>query len=221
MTAALGQVDEKVHRAPDLGGGVVWLDQGAPVPHHISGYRGHVVLVDFWEYTCINCIRDFTVIKRWYSKYHQYGFDVIGVHYGEFNIGFKVSNVRDAAQRFRLPWAVVADQEGSAWKAYASQGWPNRYLIDAKGQIVMRIFGEGNNGVMEAKIRDLLAAEHPEVMKIDLIRTTTNSGRSAEALRRRLTWASYMGAARSRIWAAITRVMCQISCRSTRLRMAE
>lgn len=165
---ARGQVDEKVHPAPDFGAGVVWLDQGAPAPHHISGYRGHVVLIDFWEYTCINCIRDFAVIKRWYTKYHQYGFDVIGVHYGEFNIGFNVNNVRDAAQRFRLPWPIVADQEGTTWKAYASQGWPNRYLIDAKGQIVMQIFGEGNNRVMETKIRDLLAGEHPEVMKIDL-----------------------------------------------------
>jgi len=167
-TAASGQVDEKVHRAPDFGAGVVWLDQGSRAPHRISGYRGHVVLIDFWEYTCINCIRDFAVIKRWYSKYHQYGFDVIGVHYGEFNIGFNANNVRDAAQRFHLPWAVVADQEGATWKAYASQGWPNRYLIDAKGQIVMQIFGEGNNRVMETKIRDLLAVELPEVMKIDL-----------------------------------------------------
>ncbi len=166
--AAQAQVDEKVHPAPDFGEGVVWLDKGAPVPHHISGYRGHVVLIDFWEYTCINCIRDFGVIKRWYGKYHQYGFDVIGVHYGEFNIGFDVDNVREAAQRFRLPWPIVADQQGTTWKAYASQGWPNRYLINPQGQIVMQLFGEGNNRPMETKIRELLAVDHPEVMKIPL-----------------------------------------------------
>ncbi len=166
---ALGQLDRTVHRAPDFSGaGVTWLDQGAPVPHHISGYAGHVLLIDFWEYTCINCIRDFGVIKRWYSKYHSYGFDVVAVHYGEFNIGFDVNNVRTAAQRFRLPWPVVADQNGSLWKAYEVQGWPTRFLVDPQGSIVMKAFGEGNNREMETKLRELLAAAHPEVMKIDL-----------------------------------------------------
>jgi thiol-disulfide isomerase/thioredoxin len=165
---AQAQVDETVRRAPDFGSGVVWLDEGAPVPHHISEYHGRVVLIDFWEYTCINCIRDFGVVKHWYGKYHAYGLDVIGIHYGEFAMGFDVSNVKAAAKRFRLPWPVVADQNGSAWKAYASKGWPNRYLIDPDGKIVMSVFGEGNSRVMEAKLRDLLAAAHPEVAKIDL-----------------------------------------------------
>jgi thiol-disulfide isomerase/thioredoxin len=164
----MAQVYEKVHPAPDFGSGVVWLDQDARVPHHISDYRGRVVLIDFWEYTCINCIRDFGVIKRWYRKYHPYGFEVIGVHFGEFNIGFEVKNVRAAAQRFQLPWPIVADQNGTTWKAYESQGWPNRYLIDPRGQIVMQVFGEGNNSAMEAKLRELLAVEHPEVAKIAL-----------------------------------------------------
>jgi thiol-disulfide isomerase/thioredoxin len=162
------QVDQTVHKAPDFGSGNVWLDEGAPAPHHITEYRGRVVLVDFWEYTCINCIRDFGVVKRWYSKYHSFGFDVIGVHYGEFNIGFDVNNVRTAAKRFRLPWPVVADQNGTTWKAYDSKGWPSRYLIDTQGNIIMNVFGEGNDRVMEAKIRDLLAVGHPEVAKIDL-----------------------------------------------------
>ncbi|MGC2108702.1 MAG: redoxin domain-containing protein [Candidatus Korobacteraceae bacterium] len=167
-TPVFSQVDQKTRPAPDFGEGDVWLDQGAPVPHHISDYRGKVVLVDFWEYTCINCIRDFGVIKRWYTKYHQYGFDVIGVHYGEFAIGFDPDNVRMAAQKYHLPWAVVADQKGSAWKAYDSKGWPDRFLIDPQGNIVMSVFGEGNNQVMETRIRELLALAHPEVLKIPL-----------------------------------------------------
>ena len=160
-------VDLKVHPAPDFGEGVVWLDEGA-TPHHIADYRGKVVLVDFWEYTCINCVRDFGVLKRWYTKYHPYGFEVIGVHYGEFEIGFDVNNVRDAAKSVKLPWPVVADQKGTTWKAYQSQGWPERYLIDPQGQIVMSVFGEGNNLQMETKIRELLAVAHPEVLKIPL-----------------------------------------------------
>jgi len=166
--AMFGQVDQKAFPAPDFGAGIVWLDQGAPVPHHISGYRGHVVVIDFWEYTCINCIRDFGVLKRWYVRYHPYGFEVIGVHDGEFNIGFDVNNVRVAAQRFRLPWPVVADQDHTTWKAYAVEGWPDRFLVDPQGTVVMKVFGEGNNRVMETKLRDLLAVEHPEVMKVDL-----------------------------------------------------
>ena len=165
---AAAQVDRKEYPAPDFGAGSVWLDQGAPVPHHIAEYRGHVVLIDFWEYTCINCIRDFGVVKRWYVKYHPYGFEVIGVHDGEFNIGFDANNVRAAAQRFRLPWPVVADQSHTTWKAYAVEGWPDRFLVDPKGTVVMKVFGEGNNGLMEAKLRELLAIAHPEVMKVEL-----------------------------------------------------
>jgi thiol-disulfide isomerase/thioredoxin len=161
-------VDQTVRRAPDFGAGTVWLDEGAPAPHHIADYKGKVVLVDFWEYTCINCVRDFAVVKRWYGKYHSYGFEVVGVHYGEFNIGFDVSNVGAAAKRFRLPWPVVADQQGTTWKAYNAEGWPDRFLIDQKGNIVLKVFGEGNNRVMESKLRDLLAVDHPEVMKVEL-----------------------------------------------------
>jgi len=152
-------------KAPDFSSDAVWLDSGAKVPHSMKAYRGRVVLIDFWEYTCINCIRDFAVLKRWYAKYHSYGFEIIGVHFGEFAIGYKPENVRQAAQRFQLPWPIVADINGSIWKAYKSESWPNRYLIDPDGQIVLHIEGEGNNAPMEARIRELLMPHHPEVAK--------------------------------------------------------
>lgn len=162
---AFPQTIQIARPAPDFSPDVEWIDQGARVPHRMKGYRGHVVLIDFWEYTCINCIRDFAVVKRWYAKYHQYRFDVIGVHYGEFAIGHNTENVRRAAKRFRLPWPVLSDVHGSVWNAYGSQAWPNRYLIDQKGNIVMQVEGEGNNLPMENKLRELLAKDHPEVMK--------------------------------------------------------
>lgn len=155
-------------KAPNFSKDAVWIDADASVPHTISGYRGHVLLIDFWEYTCINCIRDFAVLKRWYAKYHSYGFDIVGVHYGEFAIGFKPANVRAAAKEYRLPWPIVADVKGSIWKAYDSEAWPNRYLIDPKGNIAMHIEGEGNNRAMEEKIRKLLSPDHPEIRKIAL-----------------------------------------------------
>jgi len=157
-------------KAPDLNGGE-WIDSGSEghkVPHSIKGYRGQVLLVDFWEYTCINCIRDFSALKRWYGKYHPYGFEVVGVHYGEFPMGYKAENVRQAAKRFRLPWPVVADLQGLIWKAYNSDVWPNRYLIDQNGDIVMHLEGEGHNQGMEEKIRALLAPAHPEVSQLPL-----------------------------------------------------
>jgi len=153
-------------RAPEFSSDAVWLDSGAKVPHSIKAYRGRVVLIDFWEYTCINCIRDFVVLKRWYAKYHPFGLEIIGVHFGEFAIGYKPENVRRAAQRFQLPWPIVADLNGSIWKAYKSESWPHRYLIDPTGEIVLHIEGEGNNAPMEAKIRELLAAQHSEVAQI-------------------------------------------------------
>ena len=168
--AAFAQVDTVIHPAPEFPKDVDWLDQGDPVPHSIKGYRGHVLLIDFWEYTCINCIRDFAVVKRWYNKYHSYGFDVLGVHYGEFAIGHNTANVRSAARRLRLPWPVVSDVNGAFWKVYASNVWPNRYLIDQDGEIVLQVEGEGNNRLMEEKIRDLLAETRPLVKGVALDR---------------------------------------------------
>ncbi len=167
-TAFAQHIDTTVRPAPDFGADGVWLDQGAPVPHHIADYKGKVVLIDFWEYTCINCIRDFAVLKQWYTKYHPFGLEIIGVHYGEFNIGFDVNNVRQGAEQYHLPWPVLADLKGTTWKAYDAQGWPDRFLIDQQGKIVMSVFGEGGNLPMEEKIRALLAVSHPEVLKVPI-----------------------------------------------------
>lgn len=167
---ALGRAQEP-QKAPNFSSDAVWIDTGAAgkkVPHSINGYRGHVLLIDFWEYTCINCIRDFSVLKRWYAKYHEYGLDIVGVHFGEFPMGYSAQNVRDAAIRFQLPWPILADLHGSIWNEYKSNVWPNRYLIDPRGDIVMHVPGEGNNRPMEEKIRELLVQSHPQVATLPL-----------------------------------------------------
>lgn len=171
VTQFASAADQKREKAPNFTSDAQWIDTGAAgkkVPHSIKGYRGHVLLIDFWEFTCINCIRDFSVLKRWYAKYHADGFDIVGVHFGEFAIGFNADNVRDAAKRFQLPWPIVADTNGSIWRAYHSDSWPNRYLIDPEGDIVLHVAGEGNNLPMEEKIRELLLPTHPEVNQIPL-----------------------------------------------------
>ena len=105
-------------------------------------------------------------MKRWYAKYHADGFDIVGVHFGEIAMGYNADNVREAAKRFQLPWPVVADLHGSIWRAYHSDVWPNRYLIDQNGDIILHIEGEGNNRPMEEKIRELFSKIHPEVSQI-------------------------------------------------------
>lgn len=171
VTASLLAADGSPVKAPNFTSDAQWIDTGAAgkkVPHSIKGYRGHVLLIDFWEYTCINCIRDFRILKRWFAKYHTDGFDIVGVHFGEFAMGYNADNVREAAKRFQLPWPIVADLHGSIWREYHSDVWPNRYLINQNGDIVLHIEGEGNNRPMEEKIRELLVPAHPEVSQIPI-----------------------------------------------------
>ncbi|HKT13632.1 MAG TPA: redoxin domain-containing protein [Terriglobia bacterium] len=135
-----------------------WIDSP---PLTMDRLRGKVVLIDFWEYTCINCIRTFAENKKWYERYHQYGFDIIGVHCPEFDVAYRVSNVRTAVKRFGLPYPVVVDGNFLIWRAYHNSTWPNRFLIDAKGYIRFDRSGEGADGALEQAIQELLKEAHP------------------------------------------------------------
>jgi thiol-disulfide isomerase/thioredoxin len=138
--------------------GTVWLDSS---PLTMAALRGKVVLVDFWEYTCINCIRTFATNKRWYQWYHNDGFEIVGVHAPEFDFAYNVDNVRVAVKRFGLPYPIVTDDWFYIWKSYHNQGWPGRYLIDAKGNIRFSRIGEGGDVAFESAIRKLLVEAHP------------------------------------------------------------
>ena len=135
-----------------------WINSS---PLAMSGLRGKVVLIDFWEYTCINCIRTFAENKKWYERYHKYGFEIIGVHCPEFDIAYRVRNVRDAVKRFGLPYPVVVDDHFLIWHAYHNSTWPNRFLIDAKGYIRYDRSGEGGDSALEHAIQQLLKEAHP------------------------------------------------------------
>jgi hypothetical protein len=114
-------------------------------------------------------------------------------------MGYEVQNVRDAARRFRLSWPVLADIDGSVWKAYNSNVWLNRYLVDQNGEIVMHVEGETNNHALEEKIHELLVATHSEVAKIALD-PDENAFMPQSAFRRmRRMWATGSDGARSRI----------------------
>gem|GEM_PF-506479 len=140
--------------------GVEWINSQ---PLTMAGLRGKVVLVDFWEYTCINCIRTFAENKKWYERYHKYGFEIIGVHCPEFDIAYRVRNVRAAVKRFGLPYPVVVDDGFVIWNAYHNSTWPNRFLIDAKGYVRYDRSGEGADGALEHAIQQLLQEAHPRL----------------------------------------------------------
>ncbi len=135
-----------------------WINSS---PLTMSGLGGKVVLIDFWEYTCINCIRTFAENEKCYERYHKYGFEIIGVHDPEFDIAYSAENVRTAVKRFGLPYPVVVDSDFRIWKAYHNSTWPNRFLIDAKGFVRFNRAGEGGDSALERAIQQLLQEARP------------------------------------------------------------
>jgi cytochrome c biogenesis protein CcdA/thiol-disulfide isomerase/thioredoxin len=119
--------------------------------------RGKVVLVDFWTYSCINCIRTLPYVRRWYEKYKDQGLVVVGVHTPEFAFEKKTANVEKAVKQFGIPYPVAIDSRYGTWNAYSNQFWPAHYLIDAQGRIREVHFGEGDYKKTEKAIQSLLA----------------------------------------------------------------
>lgn len=138
--------------------GITWINSR---PLTMRALRGKVVLIDFWEYTCINCIRTFAANKRWYERYRRDGFVLIGVHDPEFDIAYSVKNVRRAVKRFGLTYPIVVDDKFEIWNSYHSNSWPNRFLIDAKGNVRYHRVGEGGDAAFEHAIQKLLQEAHP------------------------------------------------------------
>ncbi len=141
-------------QAPEFTGIEKWLNSE---PLTMQQLRGKVVLVDFWTYTCINCIRTLPYVKSWNEKYKDQGLTVIGVHTPEYPFERSTDNVKTAIKRFGITYPVAQDNQYATWKAYSNQYWPAVYLINKKGQVVYTHFGEGAYQETEAKIRALLA----------------------------------------------------------------
>jgi cytochrome c biogenesis protein CcdA/thiol-disulfide isomerase/thioredoxin len=143
--------------APNFIGTQQWFNTPGDGPLNIGELRGQVVLVDFWTYTCINCIRTLPYVEAWYRKYHRDGFTVVGVHTPEFPFERDAANVQTAIDDFGLTYPVVQDNESQTWNAYHNQYWPAKYLIDAQGRVRLVHFGEGSYAETEDGIRGLLA----------------------------------------------------------------
>jgi thiol-disulfide isomerase/thioredoxin len=146
----------KLGPAPEFTDNQRWFNTPGDRPLTLTGQRGHVVLVDFWTYTCINCIRTLPFLKGLYATYHRYGLDIVGVETPEFTFEQEANNVASAISADGLRYPVVQDNRYGTWDAYQNQYWPAEYLIDAQGQVRHTQFGEGNYKQDEAAVRELL-----------------------------------------------------------------
>ncbi|NMN71630.1 cytochrome c biogenesis protein DipZ [Rhizobium sp. 57MFTsu3.2] len=163
-------------RFVSLDGAVEWLNSK---PLTAEELRGKVVLVDFWTYSCINCIRTIPYVRAWAEKYRDQGLVVIGVHSPEFAFEKRVDNVRQAIDKFQIGYPVAIDNDFKIWRSFANNYWPAHYFIDAKGQIRHTQFGEGDYEQSERVIQDLLA-EAAGSKKVDAA-TVTLDAKGAEA----------------------------------------
>jgi methionine-S-sulfoxide reductase len=138
---------------PTLDGATGWLNSKPLTPESL---RGKVVVVDFWAYSCINCLRTMPYVNAWYRHYKDAGLVVLGVHSPEFAFEKDTENVRAAVRKFDIQYPVALDSELAIWKAFNNKFWPAHYFVDAKGQIRGHHFGEGKYARSEREIRRLL-----------------------------------------------------------------
>lgn len=122
-----------------------------------SALAGQVVLLDFWDYTCINCLHTFPYLQAWAERYGPYGLQILGVHTPEFRFAQQPEAVMEAIHRLGVRYPVALDGEARIWRAYGNQAWPVKYLIDATGRVRAYHVGEGAYAEMEAEIQALLA----------------------------------------------------------------
>jgi cytochrome c biogenesis protein CcdA/thiol-disulfide isomerase/thioredoxin len=142
--------------APEIAGTQKWFNTPGGRPLTLNGLRGRVVLIDFWTYTCINCLRTLPYVKAWDARYRRDGLTVIGVHTPEFPFERDAGNVARAVEEDGIRYPVAQDNRYTVWNAFQNQYWPAKYLIDARGHVRYAHFGEGGYGRTERAIERLL-----------------------------------------------------------------
>ena len=149
-----------MQKAPEIEGIANWINSG---PLNISELKGKVVMVDFWTYSCINCLRELPYIKAWHETYADKGLVIIGVHTPEFDFEKNYDNVKSFVDRNGIKYPVAMDNSYTTWKNYKNNYWPRKYLIDANGFIRYDHIGEGGYGETEVMIQKLLKEANPSV----------------------------------------------------------
>jgi thiol-disulfide isomerase/thioredoxin len=153
------KVEKGKVRAPEIGR--LWFNSS---PLSFRQLRGRVVLVDFWDYSCVNCIRTLPYVQAWHERYGNKGLTVIGVHTPEFTFAQYESNVERGVREFGLTYPIVVDSDREIWKAFANRYWPTKYLLDKDGYLRYAHFGEGAYRETEEAIRELLKEIYPSLV---------------------------------------------------------
>ncbi len=144
--------------APKIAGISAWFNSA---PLQLNELKGKVVLIDFWTYSCINCVRTLPYTKGWYNKYHDKGLVIIGMHTPEFDFEKDATNVKNAVIKEGIPYPVALDSQFVTWQNFNNSYWPALYLIDKSGNVVYQHFGEGDDDITENNIRFLLGIDQP------------------------------------------------------------
>ncbi|AJF60302.1 MAG: redoxin domain-containing protein [Candidatus Diapherotrites archaeon] len=142
----------------------------------LADLRGKVVLVDFWTYSCVNCLRTLPHLREWNEKYSGLGFVLIGVHSPEFNFEKELANVQQAVNDNGIEYAVALDNDMKTWRNYKNRFWPAKYLIDANGRIRYTHFGEGAYAETEKQIQLLLEEARAEEIDIEIVEEEESGG---------------------------------------------
>jgi cytochrome c biogenesis protein CcdA/thiol-disulfide isomerase/thioredoxin len=153
QTNGEGVLNVDAYDAPEFKGLTNWINSGALTKDDL---KGKVVLIDFWTYSCINCIRTQPYLKDWYANYKDSGFVIVGLHAPEFSFEKNPTNVRDAVKKAGLDYPIALDNDFMTWNAYQNQYWPGTYLLDKNGQVRRYHGGEGEYKETEQAIRALL-----------------------------------------------------------------
>jgi cytochrome c biogenesis protein CcdA/thiol-disulfide isomerase/thioredoxin len=161
---------------PPLAGATEWLNSP---PLTQEGLKGKVVLIDFWTYSCINCLRAIPYVRAWADKYKDQGLVVIGVHAPEFAFEKSIKNVRSAVADLKIDYPVAIDNDYAIWRAFNNQYWPAHYFIDAEGRIRHHHFGEGDYDESERTIQRLLAEAGKADVSADLVAVKASGAEAA------------------------------------------
>lgn len=186
------QADQGPVHAPEFPPSVTWL-QGGPLT--MVGLRNRPVLIDFWDYTCVNCIRTLPYVNEWHRRYSSLGLTIVGVHAPEFSFARDAGNVQRAVREHGIEYPVVLDNDYAIWQAYANRYWPAKYLVDGNGYIRGYHHGEGAYRETEEALQALLRESFPEILLpgvMDPVRDEDQAGAACY----RVTPELYLGYAR-------------------------
>ena len=184
---------------PSLSGAVEWLNSP---PLTAEGLRGKVVLVDFWTYSCINCLRSIPYVRAWAEKYKSQGLVVIGVHAPEFAFEKSLANVRKATKDLGVDYPVAIDNDFAIWRAFKNQFWPAHYFVDAQGRVRHHHFGEGEYDTSERVIQQLLAEAGRDNVPRDVVAVAASGAQAAADSHNALSPETYVGYERAENLAA-------------------